>query len=566
METLEPTAPANGRGKFAWGVVAGLVIVALIAAGVVLIPRLLGTPAGTLNITAAAMPADTHIYFSFNPHFDRLPNGDVVSKAWSDPDVRKSIEDGIRDALKDSDLDWDRDIASWLGDEVGLGIGNLSLEALDSLDPALPSIVLVAATRDGAQSAAFLAKWRANLESGGAAFGEQTYRDVPTVEETDFGSETPAAYATLKDVVIVASGSQALRAAIDAILDENGLDRSSNYQTASSKLRGGRAMTAYLNLGPILKTLIEQAQESGELPPTALNQAALDALNALQSVAMGLSFEPNGLLLEMIASIDVDQLPAENRAALTAPGSPNRLLRAVPDSAFLHIGGQIPPGVLEALFADPNFADSAELVERQLGIDLREDVFSWLTGEIALIALPGALTGSGAGQIPFGFALLVSAADQQLAEASAHKLIQAFADQSGSEIEEVTVGDARLRAVMDFDGNPIVLYGLLGDNLVLTLSENAAGKIANAADRPLADDDTFREATAPLPTSNSGYFYLRPKTIADLASLGLAISGQECVPCDLFQSVRAIAFAGEQPPAEAGVGRSMLFFLLDASQ
>ncbi len=566
MESLEPTTPSNARRKLALGVVAGLVIVALIAAGVVLIPRLLSTTAGTANITAAAMPAATQIYFSFNPDFDQLPNGDVVSKAWSDPDVRKSIEDDIRDALQDNDLDWDRDLASWLGDEVGLGIGDLSLEGLDSPDPALPSIVLVASTRDVAQSGAFLARWRANLESDGAAFSEQTYRDVPTVEETDFGSELPVAYATLEDVVIVASGSEALRAAIDAILDENGLDRSSNYQTALGQLRGGRAMTAYLDLGAMLKTLIEQAQESGEFSRTPLNQAALDALNALQGMAMGLSFEPNGLLLEMVASIDADRLPAESGAVLTAPGSPNSLLRAVPDSAFLYVGGQIPPGVFDAVFEDRNFADAAEMVERELGIDLREDVFSWLNGEIALIALPGALTGSGAGQIPVGFALLVNAADKQLAEAGAHKLIQAIARQSDNEIEDVTIGDTRLRAMLDFSGNPALLYGLIGDNLVVASSENAAQKIANALDRPLADDDTFKEAIAPLPASNSGYFYLKPKTIVDLVSLGLTFSGQECAPCDLFEPVRAIVFAGEQPPGEAGVGRSVLFFLLDVSE
>ena len=565
METLQPTPPPRRRFGLLLGIGIGLVVVALIGLGVVFIPRLLGTTAPTLNVTAAAMPAGTQFYFSFNPHFEQLPNGGVVLKAWSDPEIAESIEGSIRDALEDNDVDWDQDIAPWLGDEIGLGIGNLPLDPNASSETP-PSLVLVAVTRDVVLSNAFLAKWRANRESGGSEFTEQTYRDVPTVEQTDTGFDQPMAYATVKDQVIVATGSNDLHAVIDAALDGTGLDTSSNYQATLSQLRGGRAVTAYMDAGPLFETLIEQMQASGGVPPAAVNQSALDALDALQGVAMGLSFEANGLLLETVASADVSRLPGEQQAALTARGSSNRLLRAVPDSTFLYLGSEILPDTLDALADDPNFAASLEMIESQTGIDLTTDVFSWLTGEFAIVAMPGSLISSGPSQLPFGFALILEATDQQAAEAGAHKLIQTLVDQSGGEIGEVEVSGNRLRAVLDtVSGDPVLVYGSIGDRLVLALPQNAAQKIADTADDPLADDETFKTAIAPLPTSNSGYFYLKPKPIVDLLSLGLTFSGQECLACALFEPVRALAFAAEQPQIEAGLGRTTLFVLLDTS-
>jgi hypothetical protein len=565
METLEPAAPSNGRGKWMWGIVGGLAIVGLIAAGIVVIPRLLNTGAGAVNVTAAAMPADTQIYFAFNPHFDKLPNGGVILKAWSDPDFVASLEGHVRDALENAGLDWDQDIASWLGDEAAIGVGDLKLgEMVSSATPAAPSYVMAVATRDKALSDALLDKLRAQADPR-AEFRAELYRDVATVERSGDARGAPVAYATVRDLVLVASGPDTLHAAIDAVLDGTGLDKSSKYQSTLGKLRGGRALTAYVDIAPLFDSIMDMMQRSGGLPPAGFDQSALDAIEAVQGVAMGLSFEPDGLLLEMIGVTDVNQLPVESLGALSAPGSPNRLLRAVPDSTFVYLGGDVAPDAFDALRENPQFEESARMIERELGIDLMEDVFSWLNGEIALVAMPGALTG-GASSIPFGVALLVDSDDAASAEAGLDRLVRAIADQSFSEIEDVSIGDARLRALVDFSGEPTLVYGLLNDKAVVAFPENAAQKLSAAADNPLAEDDTFREAIAPLPRDNGGYFYVNPKRIIDLVALGMAFGGEECTACALFEPVRAVALAAEQPQAEAGVQRTLMFVLLDVSQ
>ncbi len=560
METQQPTTPSNSRSKLAIGIVAGLLIVALVAAGVIFIPRLL-SPASAVNPTAAAMPAGTQIYFSFNPHYENLPNGGVVKKAWDEDVLAKLFEDSFLQALEQANLNWEQDIASWLGDEVGFGIADLSFDQSGFSEP--PTFVVAAATRDKAKSDAFLAKLRAEAESNGIEFTEQSYRDVATVEQTGGDGEQALAYATAEDMVIVASGSAALHGAIDAALDDSGLDKSGNFQAAVSKLRGGRAMTGYVDLAPILKMLVEQVQQSGEMSG-AFDPQVLDTLTAMQGEALGLSFEPNGMLLELVATVDLDQMPAESLAALTAPGAANTLLRAVPDTTFTYFGGEVRPETFEAMFAAPTMQESLDAIEMQTGINLQEDVLSWLNGEIALTVLPGTL--SGGSSLPVGFAFLVKPEDKELAATRLDALMQKIAEQAFAEVVDVTVGDSSLRALTDDSGEPMVVYGLIGESLVIAVPENAAQKITTAGDRPLADAETFKTAVAPLPASNSGYLYIQPKPILDLVALGLAFSGGECPACDLLQPVRGIAFAAEQPQTETGVGRGVLFILLDVEE
>jgi len=156
--------------------------------------------------------------------------------------------------------------------------------------------------------------------------------------------------------------------------------------------------------------------------------------------------------------------------------------------------------------------------------------------------------------------------DMELAATRLDALMQKIAEQAFAEVVDVTVGDSSLRGLTDDSGEPMVVYGLLGESLVIAVPENAAQKIANAGDRPLADAETFKTAVAPLPASNSGYLYIQPKPILDLVTLALAFSGEECPACDLLQPVRGIAFAAEQPQTETGVGRGVLFILLDVEE
>ncbi|HEY4687967.1 MAG TPA: DUF3352 domain-containing protein [Anaerolineae bacterium] len=566
METLEP-APAKRSNRLILGIVGGVIVVALIAAGVLIIPRLLNTAASTPNLTAAAMPADTQIYLAFHPRYDQLPNGGAIRKAWSDPAIFKPLEDNIRRSLFASDLDWDQDIAPWLGDEIGLGFSNLPL-GFPAPNVSPPVYVVAVLTRDTTKSDAFLAKVRADTESHGVEFREQTYRDVATVEQVGPNPNAGTAYATLKNMVILANGPDWLHAAIDALLDGKGLDTQTRFASTLNPLRGGRAATLYLDVAAVIKPVLEQAAQTPS--PSAFDPSTFDT----QTFGMGLTFEPNGIILEFLSTGDPSvKLPVEEKTGQKAEPNPNRLLRAVPDSTFVYLSGRRLSDALADILklmqtTNPMALDMLADFERQTGIDLTSD-FNWASGEAAFAMLPGSGLLGGPGASPFGFALILEASDKQAAEASFGKMFGALVEQSNGvlSIEDVTVGDYPLHGLLDrFSGEPTLVYGLMDDRLVAAFPEAAAQKIANAGDRPLADDEDFKAAIAPLPDNTIGYAYFKPKTLIDLIALGLSASGQSCQACALFQPVQSLAFTIEYPPIEPGTVHSMLFMRLDVGE
>ena len=484
---------------------------------------------------------------------------------WSDPQIAKSIEDSIRTGLNRLNVDWEQDIAPWLGDEIGLGISNISLAPnAPSSTPA--SVAMVIATRDTAKSDALLAKLRVKLQSNGVKLDDQTYRNVATVEQTAAGPGGGIAYATVNGLVIVANGSEELHGAVDATLDGKGLDKSSKYQATLSKLRGGRAATVYLNADALIKPILDSLK-TGLSPAFLVLSSGLDA----QGFGLGLTFQPNGLLAEFITSGSATtKLPVEEKTGSKAVSNPNRMLRAVPDTTLLYASGRRLSDAFSDLLTalkllDPRSADSLGKFEREAGIDLQKDIISWMTGEAAFAVVPGAgLIGSGAS--PVDVALIVEAGDKQVAEAGTHKLIQALAAQSGGKVGDVTVGDNRLHALLDFGGNPSLVYGLIGDNFVLASSQSAARAIASAGSSPLADAKDFKEAVAPLPGNNIGYVYFKPKLLVDYLTVLSSLGNQKCDACTVLAPLRALAFTIEYPPSEPGAIRSALFMLLDTAK
>lgn len=562
MEYPQEVMPSGQRSKTPF-VVAGIVImVALIVLAFLIVPQLLDTRAAApSDITATALPADLLFYASFNPHFQDLPNGDVLLKSWNDPEIAQSFESNVRNALDEMNLDWDQDIASWLGDEISIGVRATSLQTNT------PSVIAAIATHDAGQAGAFLAKVRSAREAEGETFTEESYRDVAITELQTSSAQLKVAYAVHGDFVIFANGPNApadLHASIDAALDSNGFAQSTHYQSTLSKLRGGRVLSVYVDIATAFEALAESLNDSFAAT-SGPNPFAVDT----QGFAMGVSFDPNGVLAEFITTGDPNvKLPVEERTGAAAVPNPNALLHAVPDSTFLYMSGRR----ISDAFTDivtlmktttPEIENELNQFESETGIDLQEDLIGWMTGEAAVALMPGSGL-LGPNPSPLGVAVLIQSDDPQRAESGSNRLVEALAPQLRVNIEDVDVAGHALHGVVDsFSDMPLVIYGVLDDKFVLTMPQNTAEQIASI-ESSLADDEVFKEAVAPLPANNIGYVYFNPDTLVNYLSAALAISGQPCDACSYLKAVRALAFSIEYPPAEAGVIRSTLFMLLNA--
>ncbi len=550
-----PVAPSRDHARLFVGIGVALIVIALIALGVLIVPRLINPASAPKPTAAAAMPINTQVLLSINPHFDQLPNGEVVKKAWGD----STFESDLRATLHQLGIDWDKDVGPWLGDEIAFGMTDLKVAQSEA--ETTPPVLMIVAASDTSGLNALLARARTGAESQGYKVREENYRGVSIVELIGWLPNMHDVYAVADNFLIFSNRVDEVHASIDAITDKKGLDQSRSYQATLAELRGDRAATMYLDLTPF-KTAIGQTPSV-----SALGEAGQTAVDAVQGFGLGLTFEPNGLRLEMVVASDADKLPLDQPSALRVKSNPNELLRAVPDTAILYasgynLAGTIGPFLDGLAASNPEVGVALRNFQQTAGLDLQRDLFGWVTGEYALVVLPGAL--SGATQLPMDFAFVAEEPQRRQAMPVVHKLIQALAAESNAKIDDISMPYVTLKGVLDSNGNPIVMYGPFGDSkFMLTTSRPAAQKILDATARPLAEGELFRAATAPLPVSNSGYLYLKPKPIIDLLSLGLTMSGQDCGLCSWFDPVKAIASTSDQPSRRANIVRAEMFVLLD---
>src|SRR5207302_3665607 len=109
---------------------------------------------------------------------------------------------------------FDRDVAPWIGTELGFALMDVPPATSSSTTP--PGIVLMVATRDTAKSDDFLKRFRASAEAKGSTFSEENYQGVTIVsgKTTSSSSSALGAYATYQSTVLLASTEDAAKQAL----------------------------------------------------------------------------------------------------------------------------------------------------------------------------------------------------------------------------------------------------------------------------------------------------------------------------------------------------------------
>jgi hypothetical protein len=262
--------PKPRTHKVLIGVLAAVVVLGVIGVAAAVIAN--RTAQGTGEATATVMPADAMFYFSLNTHADQLPNFNVIAEAWKDSKEARQVVSGLELAVTQAGLDWDEDIAPWLGDRVAFGLIDLGgaekagETAVDTFGAyRSPGFIVALHTRDKAASDKAVANFRQMLEGNLKPNGyvtntlaDDAYRGIPLfymTTESPYGwgdnvttrTQENLAVATINDVVVMASRRADLQKAIDAALDGKSLVTSQNYQTVMNTLPAQNAGALYLD-------------------------------------------------------------------------------------------------------------------------------------------------------------------------------------------------------------------------------------------------------------------------------------------------------------------------------
>jgi hypothetical protein len=509
---------------------------------------------------AKMMPADTPIYMGVSLNLQNQAGYQNLKKFYLDnPDVKKALDDAKANATKETDLDYDKDILPWLGTEAGVAVFNIP----ETGSGQNPDVLIAVATRDVKASQAALDKLRAKqAESTGKPFEQGTHEGVTYwFQKSDSGSDT---YVSIfNGFVVLATSEETLFGAIDRVKKGGeSLATSQAYQATLAELPKNGAFFTFIDW-TALADIVMKNNTSAQLTPEQLAQ-----LKAFQTIGLAFTLQPDGVQVDSAVRFDAKQLPAAMQASLNRPGSPNSILAKIPDSALGFYSGSdlrsVWQQVREGLAANPDFEQQIADMEKQTGINLDTDVFSWMTGEFAVVA-----TKAESSNPPVGGYALIGGDDAKTVEDKTANLLEAYSKSQGGmplPFQKQTVGGHEMNTIPDSQTNKMLAgYGFWDNYLVIGYQEDALTAGFAAANNPVANSAHFKAVSSRLPAKNYGYFYVdidAVRTLLETPSLGLSNESYANEVKPFIEPLRAFGSASDAGSGQNGVIKGTMYLLI----
>lgn len=403
---------------------------------------------------AGITPVNALAMFSVNlsPSIEQKRNLLSIAKRFPDAsDEVKGEFDSARDdvlegILQDSGLDFAKDVKPWLGKEAAAVI-------LPPGDADGPLFLAMVQTQDKAKAEAAIAK---------------------ATKSGDF----EGAYAVVDDFVVISSQDDPAdnQPALDRIVaqakkDDGGLAKAANFTNVVDELAGDRLILGWVDS----EGALDVAEDLGGLEDAEfLRDFGKDA------IGFDLHVEDKAVVFEGVA-----------KASGGGSGSTVELARTLPATTLaaftmFDIGATVAKAL--AAVTGAGGADPTADFEASTGIDIDDDVLSWMKGETTIVV------GAVRANQPFpDFAMVVEPTDERRATAGIDKIRAALTD-AGLALEEREIGGATAYVVPDpLFGGVQPAMALFPDRFVLANSPAYLGDLAKASTPGLGSTDTYTE-------------------------------------------------------------------------
>jgi hypothetical protein len=490
---------------------------------------------------ASAVPAKAPLYLEATVR----PEGDlkddtlsVAGKLLNTDDPEAEIKKFLQDSAADSDtadLNYDEDLKPWLGQRVGFFITELKGSDAEG------SLVLQATDTDKAKET-LNREIREPAKSGAPA---------PKVTESQY-----TAQAVVDDFAIVGTES-GVKASIDALQSDGGaLADADQYKKATDALGDEDETLGALYVD--VKSVIDQGVASGELEKddaTAVRQ--IFSASGFETVAAGLSVQENALRVDIASPVSKKQPDL---------GNPSEAVAQLPGDSWLALGvGDVEKVVefqLDQLSTVTSLAGQGDVntiieqLNRQLRIDIREDLLSWM-GE-------GAIFVRGTNLADIGGALVVQSKDPaktKEAIPTIQRLVRLFGRGEGVRVRPLSADGVDAGFTVQTEQFPLpVNVALAGDKFIVAVTDTAL----QAAIKPngtLGDNGDFKAAADALGDGIKPGMFLGFKPVVALAE-GFGVqddpSYKQAKPT--LDALRALAAGGN---SEDDVNRQRLVLTLN---
>ena len=441
--------------------------------------------------------------------------------------------------LSDNDLDFRRDIQPWVGAEMTIAVlpndaaedatdeptadpvtdlapdsnssENDSSEPLPIAPPdgSLPppgnlptddqTLVIILPIADPLQAQQTLGGALDDLEQS----SERVYEGITIQEVTNPEGQTYATALFDNRFVAIAPESENVQQMIDAYQAEAAIDDLGGYTAALRQtLTDTPFMRLYVNV-PAAQALAEQGE--GPIPSSGLLP-----FNQNQGLAATITLEDEGIRFKTVTWRE------PNPDAPAIANATTAIANLLPDTTLMMLTGSN----LTTLWTqynqpDATTPDSTSLLHpdniRQglqgvLGIDIEQDVLSWMTGEFAvgLIPIPDNTAPNGTS---LGALMLLQAGDRDQAEQSLADLDAVMESRHGFEVAEETLdGNPVTIWTQPFSGLTVVRGWLEGDRAFLALRAPVADTVIPTPETALTDTALYQTMTAQNPETTGQFF------------------------------------------------------------
>lgn len=488
----------------------------------------------------------------------------------------KKIEDSL---LANKGIDYQRDIRPWLGNEITFAVTSLDFDR-NQQNAAQPGYLLAVTTKNQERAREFLQLFYSKQATAGTPdLVFETYKGVNLIYErprsqlgaSARGSNSSQTPETLTSAVVgdrfvlFANHPKVLRDALNNVQVANlSLEDDPEYQQMLQSLTENRIGLSFVNLPALAAWTSKQpipTRDSFKGSETLSIALTLNRLGLLAQTAI-LGAEPSDKSVAPALSKPVDALqyiPAKSELAIAS-------------TDLNKLWNQFSTGVADDDTLQPLLEGAIASLQSNWGIELPEEVFSWVQGEYALSLLPRP------DRTNPDWIFVAQKLPGVTAEESIEHLDD-VAKQRGLSVGTLPLGDKTITAwtklvtstatvpgkddrLMRLEAQVQGVHASVGNYEIFTSSIEAMDEALKGLENSLVKSDNFQEAIASLPKQNNGYLYLDWMKSETLIKRQLPIvQVVELVGKPLFEHLRSLSVSSYG--IDNGVQRSKLFFRLD---
>ncbi|NEO99161.1 MAG: DUF3352 domain-containing protein [Symploca sp. SIO2E9] len=491
-------------------------------------------------------------------------------------------------AIIDADLDYRRDIQPWLGDEITLAVTSLDFDR-NRENATQPGYLLALTAKDPKRAREFLQLFyskQALSETSDLVLekykGVNLFYKRPLVQMEPSGDDfnqsqmfTTLTSAIVGDrFVLFANHPKVLRSAINTVQAANlSLENEPVYQQTLQSLSEPRIGLSFVNLPALTAWIANQ--------PVPVQ----DTLQGSETLAFALSLDLQGLVAQT-ALVGAEPGTQSQQPTLCEPVAalqyiPAKSAFAIAGTDLNQLWNRLQTGVASDETLKPLLEKSLASLRSRWGIQLPEDVFSWVQAEYALSMLPRPDR-----ENP-DWIFVAGKLDNSTAQVSIEHL-DTVAKQQGMSVGFLSLGEHKLTAwtklttsaqvaasrqaeaeltqpLLKLEAQVQGVHTTVGDYEIFASSIAAMDQALKGRLNSLLKSEQFQSAIASLPEQNDGYFYLDWKRSEALLKRQLPIVRvAQLVGKPLFDHLQSLSLSSYG--IDKGIRRSKLFLRLDTTE